>query len=152
MKLTSSTANLNALRIRLEAGLRPLRVALTAGFAIILLTSPVSAMDFCSGKVRVTCVVDGDTFWLDGEKIRLADIDAPESGGACQIEREIAAKASGRLAELLSSGTISIERQGVDHYKRTLGVVSVDGVKVAEVLIREGIARPWRGRKEQWCN
>jgi micrococcal nuclease len=32
----------------------------------------------CSGLVRVTCIVDGDTFWLDGTKIRVADIYAPD--------------------------------------------------------------------------
>src|SRR5690348_2051031 len=28
----------------------------------------------CSGPERSTCVVDGDTFWLEGTKIRIADI------------------------------------------------------------------------------
>ena len=32
----------------------------------------------CDGPVRVNCVVDGDTFWFRGDKIRIADIDAPE--------------------------------------------------------------------------
>lgn len=32
----------------------------------------------CSGPVRVSCVVDGDTFWYRGAKIRIADINAPE--------------------------------------------------------------------------
>src|SRR3546814_958339 len=27
----------------------------------------------CAGSVRIDCVVDGDTFWLDGVKIRIAD-------------------------------------------------------------------------------
>ena len=31
----------------------------------------------CSRPVRVTCVVDGDTFWYRGTKIRLAGIDMP---------------------------------------------------------------------------
>lgn len=30
---------------------------------------------------RWHCVHDGDTVWWEGEKIRLADIDAPERGG-----------------------------------------------------------------------
>ena len=30
------------------------------------------------GMVRRTCVVDGDTIWLEGVKIRIADIDTPE--------------------------------------------------------------------------
>lgn len=32
----------------------------------------------CDGPVRVNCVVDGDTLWFRGDKIRIADIDAPE--------------------------------------------------------------------------
>ena len=30
------------------------------------------------GTIRQTCVVDGDTIWLEGAKIRIADIDTPE--------------------------------------------------------------------------
>jgi endonuclease YncB( thermonuclease family) len=34
-------------------------------------------------------VVDGDTFWFRGEKIRIADIDTPElSPPRCERERE----------------------------------------------------------------
>ncbi|HEV7435057.1 MAG TPA: hypothetical protein VGO22_09340, partial [Pseudorhizobium sp.] len=32
----------------------------------------------CSAGSRWNCVVDGDTFWLQGVKIRIADIDTPE--------------------------------------------------------------------------
>lgn len=32
----------------------------------------------CGGGLRVTCVVDGDTFWLNRQKIRIADIDTPD--------------------------------------------------------------------------
>jgi endonuclease YncB( thermonuclease family) len=32
----------------------------------------------CATGARKACVVDGDTIWLDGQKIRSADIDAPE--------------------------------------------------------------------------
>jgi hypothetical protein len=41
----------------------------------------------CGGGQRVTCVVDGDTFWLEGQKIRVADIDTPEiSSPRCDAE------------------------------------------------------------------
>jgi endonuclease YncB( thermonuclease family) len=36
------------------------------------------AMPVCRGAVRRNCVIDGDTVWVDGEKIRLSGIDAPE--------------------------------------------------------------------------
>lgn len=123
-----------------------------AALALVLAVDPAAgaAMDFCSGPVRVTCVVDGDTVWIEGEKIRLADIDAPEAGGACEAERVTAARAAGRLAALLG-GSYSIERSGLDGYGRTLAVIVVDGRSVGAVLVEEGLARPWRGKREQWC-
>ena len=30
------------------------------------------------GEVRYNCIVDGDTFWLQGEKYRLSGVDNPE--------------------------------------------------------------------------
>nr|MDX8317344.1 thermonuclease family protein [Agrobacterium rosae] len=48
--------------------------------AFVALASPSSASEtfsMCNGGHRITCVVDGDTFWFRGEKIRIADIDTP---------------------------------------------------------------------------
>jgi micrococcal nuclease len=113
--------------------------------------SPAGAMEFCAGTKRFTCVVDGDTFWLKGEKIRIMDIDAPEMGGACLEEREKSASAAARLAELLSSGEIELERHGQDFHKRTLAIVIVEGLDVSRVLIDEELALPWSGKREVWC-
>lgn len=38
-----------------------------------------------------------------------------------------------------------------DRYGRTLGRVLVDGVDVGELLISEGLARRWDGRRHPWC-
>ena len=44
----------------------------------------------CSSAPRVTCVVDGDTFWLEGEKVRIADINTPEtSRPGCPREAQL---------------------------------------------------------------
>ena len=32
--------------------------------------------------------VDGDTFWLGGEKYRLKDVDAPEIAGGAKCQQE----------------------------------------------------------------
>jgi micrococcal nuclease len=119
--------------------------------AIMALCSNARTMEFCSGPKRVNCVVDGDTFWLNGEKIRIADIDAPEMGGACLEERQKSAASAARLAELLSSGVIELQRQGKDFHKRTLAIVLVGGQNVGSVLIAEDLARPWKGKRENWC-
>lgn len=47
--------------------------------AAMLVTSPKTTYRKCAGGNRVTCVVDGDTLWIEGTKIRAADIDAPEA-------------------------------------------------------------------------
>lgn len=120
-------------------------------------TSPAAAMPFCSGASRVTCVVDGDTVWIDGEKIRLADIDAPEIEAPCVDARVKAALAAGRLAELLGRGGYVIARgdpvdgRQQDRFGRSLAVILVDGVSVGSVLVDEELARPWTGRRENWC-
>ena len=64
--------------------------------------------DIC-GSIRRTCVVDGDTFWLDGVKIRIADIDTPEiSEPRCDYEYQLGMRATHRLVELLNAGPFSL--------------------------------------------
>jgi micrococcal nuclease len=130
------------------------RIGLVGLFLIASL--PAMAMPLCSAGERHTCVVDGDTVWISGEKIRLADIDTPEPSGRCVTERVLAARAAGRLAELLS-GPHEIVRGDPadgrlqDRYGRTLAVIRVGGVSVGTILVREGLARPWTGRRSNWC-
>jgi endonuclease YncB( thermonuclease family) len=101
-------------------------------------------------------VIDGDTIRSDQERIRLEGIDAAEIGHAkCEAERRLAVLSKHRLQELLGSGSVDIRRNDhpdpPDRYGRTLAQVLVDGEDVACVLIKEGYARPWRGRREDWC-
>lgn len=113
-----------------------------------------AAMALCSAAPRTTCIVDGDTFWLEGEKIRIADINAPETHEAsCPAERALGKRATRRLAELLGSGgfTLEIEGRASDRYGRALRVVRRDGRSLGAMLVAEGLAEPWRGRRSNWC-
>lgn len=106
--------------------------------------------------VALVCAVllipDGDTIRCDGEYIRLANIDTPELRGAkCPAERRLAKVAKRRLDDLLHSGEVTIARNGRDRYRRTLAVISVNGIDVGETLIAEDLARPWEGRRRTWC-
>lgn len=105
----------------------------------------------CGPGKRLNCVVDGDTFWFDGEKIRIETIDAPEILGQCSQEKKLAAKATQRLVQILSRDSFTIERSGVDRYGRTLASVAGSSGEAGEILVREGLARPWAGHKEVWC-
>ena len=108
----------------------------------------------CNGSSRFTCVIDGDTFWFRGQKIRIADINTPELGGAqCAHERALAQRAKDRLARLLSSGNFSlmaIDRDR-DRYGRLLRIVERDGDSLGDILVDEGLAERWGGYRRSWC-
>lgn len=107
------------------------------------------------GRIRANCVVDGDTFWLAGEKIRIADIDTPETHQPkCATERELGPRATARLMGLLNEGPFQIRRlegRDVDRYGRSLRLVVRDGVSIADTLVDEGLAHRWLGGKVSWC-
>jgi micrococcal nuclease len=109
----------------------------------------------CNASPRITCVVDGDTLWYRGTKIRLADINTPEvSRPACSGEARLANRATERLIALLNEGPFAIKRAGIrdeDRYGRKLRIVTRDGVSLGEVLVAEGLAERWTGRRREWC-
>ena len=106
-------------------------------------------------KVRRNCVVDGDTFWLNGVKIRLVDVDAPEIGKPrCAEELRLGHLATDRLIEFLNAGPFELSTSGGrlrDRFGRELFQVSRDGKSVGEVLVDQGLAHRWNGAKEPWC-
>ena len=113
-----------------------------------------ASFEKCGSRRRHTCVVDGDTIWLEGENIRLMGFDTPHPhtnlcGG--QAEFLLANRASSRLVELLNQGEFTIERHDRDRYGRTLAVVRVQNENVGDVLIDEGLARRWPDGDEFWC-
>lgn len=110
----------------------------------------------CSGSQRYTCVVDGDTIWLQGEKIRLADIDTPEiSKPRCAREAQLGERATVRLTTLLNEGAFALVRDpfgaNEDRYGRKLRVVQRGGDSLGERLVNEGLALRWGGGKPDWC-
>ena len=108
----------------------------------------------CAEGPRTTCVVDGDTFWLQGEKVRIADINAPETHSAgCPAEQALGDRATRRLIGLLNAGPFTLDTEGraTDRYGRSLRVVRRGGRSLGGQLVAEGLAEPWRGRRSDWC-
>lgn len=119
-----------------------------------LVLSAAALFTLCSSAPRETCVVDGDTFWLGGEKIRIADINAPETEQAqCASERARGELAKLRLLELLNRGPVELvdAPRGRDRYGRRLAVVQRNGKSLGARLVKEGLAETWRGRRSNWC-
>ncbi|HYD24357.1 MAG TPA: thermonuclease family protein [Croceibacterium sp.] len=106
----------------------------------------------CAGRGAAggDCVIDGDTFWYAGEKIRLADINTPEtSAPECAREAELGAAATARLRALLNAGPFTLgpaaSGDDRDRYGRRLRTVTRDGERLGAVLVGEGLAEEWRG-------
>ena len=131
--------------------------------AALSASAPAAAQTYDGARIYV---IDGDTVRLPGgEIVRLHAIDAAEIGGArCEAEltRGLAAKA--RLRALLNGEAAMLTRcepatgRCVDRYGRTLGALATRAGDVAQILIAEGHALPWRAgaaaaasRRSQWC-
>lgn len=125
--------------------------------SVVSAEQPNSASDafsICGSGQRITCVVDGDTFWFRGEKIRIADIDTPElSPPRCQRERELGLAAKQRLLEILNSGPLSLKvaARDEDRFGRKLRIVYRDRRSVGDMLVAQRLARKWQGSRRSWC-
>lgn len=113
-----------------------------------------ASFPICAGSVRITCVVDGDTFWLDGVKYRIADIDTPEiSEPRCAEEKALGEQAKVRLQSLLNAGAFGFKAgiRDEDKYGRKLRDVYRNGQSLGAQLVDEGLAHRWMGFKQSWC-
>lgn len=108
----------------------------------------------CHTGGGTNCVVDGDTAWIGGVKVRIADIDAPETHPPrCKREAELGRRATERLRELLSAGPFEAAPadRDSDRYGRKLRVLTRDGASIGDQLVREGLARRYDGGRRPWC-
>ena len=110
-----------------------------------------AVLPVCAPSPRDNCVHDGDTVWIEGEKIRIGNIDTPELHGQCAYERTLALRARNRLVELLNAGPFTISRSNTYRYGRTIAILHHSGRSVGNQLVAEGLARPWSGRRKPWC-
>lgn len=112
-------------------------------------------MPLCKGWPRVNCVIDGDTIWYRGEKIRIADINAPETHDPhCAYEADLGRRATDRMISLLNAGPFDIAATGdrdEDVYGRKLRIVERNGRSLGQILVSEGLAERWQGYRRNWC-
>ncbi len=110
---------------------------------------------YCHTGGGTNCVVDGDTFWVDGEKVRIADIDAPETHPSrCAEEDRLGRAATRRLQALLNAGPIELQAvdRPYDRYGRRLAIVTRGGRSLGDMLVEEQLARPYGNGRRPWCD
>ena len=95
----------------------------------------------------VASVIDGDTLEIQGQRIRLHGIDAPESRQLCRLDGkswqcgEVAANA---LADKIARRSVTCEDLGRDRYKRIIARCTVAGEDLGEWMVAQGWAVAYR--------
>lgn len=115
-------------------------------------------------KAEVNYIFDGDTFsakvFLNKDikisvRVRILDIDTPEISGQCQNEIGKANLAKERLKELLPIGSfVKLSNIKDDKYLGRIDayVINSKGQNVSDIMIKEGFARKYKGKKRlPWC-
>lgn len=88
-------------------------------------------------------VVDGDTIRIDGERVRLWGVDAPERRQRCQIngqDRAIGEEATEGLSAILAAGPLRCDPRDRDRYGRTVAECWAGDTNVSEAMVRLGWA------------
>lgn len=110
----------------------------------------------CGQPPHSNCVIDGDTFYMGSQSIRIADIDTPETRPPrCAYEAELGKRATDRMLELLNAGRFTLQPaddRDEDRYGRKLRIVSLNDDSLGGILVSEGLVREWTGRRQPWCD
>lgn len=107
---------------------------------LLALVGPLAAAEY-SGKV--IAVSDGDTLTIltaekQQVKVRLGEIDTPESG------QPYGARAKQALSDLVFGKVVRLVVQDTDRYGRTVGRVFVGATDVNAELVKQGVAWVYR--------
>ncbi len=126
--------------------------------AMMILNQPAIAED-----IKITRVKDGDTVEIilpglpkeigNTIPLRIQGIDTPELRGKCAEEIERARQAKLFLFNAINQAmTTEVRIKKRDKYFRLVGDISIDGQLASELLIKNGLARPYDGKRRSiWC-
>lgn len=106
--------------------------------ALLLLALPAGA------QVRV---IDGDTMDVNGTKVRLWGIDAPEGEQSCQRDSVAwlcGQESAKQLRELVRGKEVACREVDRDRYKRSVAVCSAGETEINVWMAREGWALDYR--------
>lgn len=132
---------------------------------LILLASPAHAQEFYVYKpVKIT---DGDTIKLDvskespmikklGLSVRIKGIDTPEKAprAKCDKENALGQQATKFTTDLVGNKELLLSQVENDKYGgRIVANVKVEGVDIAQELLKRGLAKVYNGeKKKSWCD
>lgn len=125
---------------------RPVASALGGVALSLAMAANADALSwFGSSDISGTAtVVDGDTVDVDGRRVRLEGVDAPEIAQVCGRAKggvwPCGRAAADALVQLIGQQRVTCQSEGTDKYERMLGICSVAGVEINAHLVRKGYA------------
>ena len=112
--------------------------------SVFLLIFLLTINDIKSQELKV---VDGDTIYLNGEKIRFTGIDTPELKQTCLkegIKDLCGIMAKQILIDKIGNNSVECISEGKDQYKRILAECFVNDASLSSYLVKSGYAFAYR--------
>jgi endonuclease YncB( thermonuclease family) len=104
------------------------------------------------GRVRV---LDADVLIIDGKHVKLANAYAPETllHARCWAESLASDRATAYVKDLVDHArSFDFRLTGqTDTYSRALGLVSIDGADLGDILYEQGLAARMVDPRFDWC-
>ena len=107
---------------------------------IVAVAAPALAQADLAGPATV---IDGDTIEIEGQRIRLHGIDAPEMRQSCRLDGNpwrCGRDAASALAGKIASRAVTCQDRGTDSYRRIVAKCAVAGVDLGEWMVANGWA------------
>jgi len=106
----------------------------------------------CYDAEGSNCVLDGETIYVQGQKVLIAGVTAPKIQSArCDDERSRGIDSAVRLADLLNSGKVTVGPLVREPDGQVRNKVEVGGNDLATAMIGAGMARDY-GSSGGWCD
>lgn len=118
--------------------------ARTIAFALIGTLPSATVAQSIAGNAAAS---DGDSLIVDGQKVRLFGIDAPELSQTCQRDGEAWAcgkAAQQQLAALVMTSPVQCRRVSTDHYGRVVAVCHAGSEDLNRAMVENGWAIAYR--------
>lgn len=125
-----------------EPEVKSVAIQVTPSPTVSLTPSPIPDPNITI--VKVTNVIDGDTFTIEGGAvIRMIGIDTPETVHPSKPVQCFGKEASNKTKELLEGKEVILEKDvsETDKYNRLLRYVYIGDVFINEYLVRDGYAK-----------
>ena len=109
----------------------------------LLFSSPTMAASISGPAI----VIDGDTLEIEGERVRLFGIDAPEATQLCYRGAESWAcgeAAARELRGLIGTSDLTCTGHEIDQFGRLLAVCTTAGMDLGKLMVAQGWAIAFR--------